>query len=252
MNVEFWVYILILASWPCVARAQDCGEVCQYDGFTELEPGPPFPRIEKNFSCRAIIERTLRPHKPPHKSPISVPKEQMAAYTMNHTATVMRWYFNEVMQSGTHHWTTSMCRAYATPKCIPKRLNYAEWGCALYKYLTKYRMLLAGKVIGVLGSQLPWIECKLLQLGVRQVWGQILGRYSMEQSFFGVKHTLFELIMGMHFRVMSSAEAQEKGKHAPIGVYPCGPPLHLDDIFCSVQYFNKLGKFHHISQGQLN
>ena len=178
--------LLSLCLPPTRAQEYQSSDYGQHVSYKYLEIDPlarPYPFLRKAVHCRPLMEQFLRPSAPPKSPPRRIPPPLLPQYTLNHTVQLRDWWYDSSDQAGSslpnHFWGPSACTKVlskaqaATLKkqkysiCVYRPVSYGEWGCDVLHFLAKHAEKLKGKVVVVLGSETPWIECQLLRLGAR-------------------------------------------------------------------------------------
>jgi len=155
------------------AVRQGCEELCNFGA--QGVPGKYFNEVRKQVDCEGLFSNTLNdaPAKmwPP---PRDIPTSMFDDFTLNGTATVQKWWF-EQQYSG-----QDMRNNIWTATDVNKQISLAREGKLsgtygiettrrLYRFIEKHADTVRGKRLFVIGSEKPWVEAILLQLGAEHV-----------------------------------------------------------------------------------
>ena len=105
--------------------------------------------------------------------PRAIPSNE---YSMNGQMAVLNWYFDSRVEAFTNVWSTDYIDGFLrrfTPENIRRGTHGTEtYGGAAALHLAaceKYRSAIEGKRIAVIGSETPWIEALLINMGATSV-----------------------------------------------------------------------------------
>jgi len=108
--------------------------------------------------------------------PKKIPEELKNEYTMNGEIPVFNWYFNCANGGTNLNWTNEYLQEYINGFSVNNILNqeeiYKPYSNCAYYFLytfTKYIQYIRNKNIAVVGSENPWIEAILVNLGAISV-----------------------------------------------------------------------------------
>lgn len=175
--------------------------------------------------------------------PKTIPEELINEYTMNREIPTFGWYFNCANGVGNLDWTNEFLQKYIDGFSINNILNQNEFykpyaNCAnyfLYTF-TKYNQHIHNKNIAVVGSENPWIEAILVNLGAKSVT-------TVEYNVPVCNHSIIKTISYENFCKSStkydSIVSYSSIEHSGLGRYgdslnPRGDIEAMDEIYKSL------------------
>ncbi|XP_013396849.1 uncharacterized protein LOC106163726 [Lingula anatina] len=144
-----------------------CGQICDYS--IRKKSGDHI--LRKDFNCRDIFFRLKHPSgqtfKPPLKNP---PPEMLQDFTQNGTLKLhIRYLDDSKKRNKTTFTSEDIKKLLKLDNDQIKMGSYGEDSDRFKKILYRYRDELKDKTGIVIGSQSPWLEVMLLNLGVKHV-----------------------------------------------------------------------------------
>ena len=116
--------------------------------------------------CTALYNKALETVNVTWPPPREPPRELTQDYTMGGKAALLSWYFEEQQNGGTgYDWNTRVIEEY---KALPNICGGYEQGhCDIM--FKKHRNLVFNYTGIVVGSQSPWVEAAMFNLGVKKI-----------------------------------------------------------------------------------
>jgi len=150
-----------------------CGKICSYD-WDSKESGKYYPLLHKAISCSVTFQRMARnPYPvvlpPPRRPPANLTRQ----FTLDGKCPIaVFWYFDESRGS---RQSAKRRRIHAKSfRALLRRDNVSNVNPyrdknVLKPALIKYRHLIEGKRVAVIGTRNPWAEAILVNLGANRV-----------------------------------------------------------------------------------
>ena len=197
-----------------LARAEllkSCGPVCNMD--TKGVQGKYFDFVKKTIDCKAIfspVPQSLTMHPPPLDPPADLQKDysmpgkqeisnQRKSYHRNdlHTDDQMKGTWSKAMIDAEVKIISEQryvdMTTVVTKKGLAKKGGYGESETKkLHEFFEKHRAEIQGHHCAVVGSQTPWIEALLLQVGAAKITTIEYGTIKSEHEQITTMHP-FEL-----------------------------------------------------------
>jgi len=162
-----------------------CGKICSYD-YDFLEKGKYYPLLHKHVNCPNTFYRmahspypVIQP--PPRKPPTSLLKN----FTIDGQCPItLFWYLDHrssVRNSNRQHFDAEKFRKLLELD-YKTNINVYHDNNVLKSALLKYKHIIQGKRVAVIGTQTPWAEAMLVNLGAQSVITIEYGKLSIEHE----------------------------------------------------------------------
>ena len=151
-----------------ITSSPPCGKICSYK-WDRKEDGKYYPLLYKAVNCTNTLYRMAHsPYaviRPPPRLP---PPELLSNFTIDGQCPVLRFRYydnsNEVLQT---RFEAKIFRKLLKLDSLTNINSYKE--NVLKLALNKYKYLIHGKRVAVVGTEVPWAEAMLLNLGATNV-----------------------------------------------------------------------------------
>ena len=212
-----------------------CGKTCSYE-WDSVEEGKYYPLLHKAVNCPNTFHRmAYSPYPvvlpPPRRPPTSLTAE----YTINGKCPISIRYINNSKKNATRrHYLTKLFNIYLRRDNVTNINSYRDKN-VVKPALIKYRRFIDGKRIAVIGTEIPWAEAMLVNLGASVT--------TIEYTNIKIQHervtTITPYLMAEHFingqaAPFDTAVTYSSLEHSGLGRY--GDPLSpFGDLEASAQ-----------------
>ncbi|XP_013396842.1 uncharacterized protein LOC106163720 [Lingula anatina] len=200
-----------------------CGQICNFSMHKRKED----PFLRKDFNCKDMFLRLKNPpgkvFKPPLKKP---PPELLLDFTQNGSMNLSSMYFDGSRQGPKVTFTPKQIKTLLTNDKDKNIGSYGAESNGFKQVLYRYKDQLKEKTGIVIGSQSPWLEVMLLNLGVKHVT-----TVDYNAVFFDHPQLSFELMSDLADKItknqsllMDFAASFSSLEHSGLGRY--GDPIN--------------------------
>ena len=150
-----------------IRSSPPCGKICSYEWDVQ-QSGKYYPLLYKVVNCSNIIYRmAYSPYRVTRPPPRRPPPNMLKNFTIDGQCPVSRyWYFDE-SRGNNSPFVMSISKYLVRDKFV--NINPYKDKNALKPALVKYRHLIRGKQVAVIGTRKPWAEAILLNLGANSI-----------------------------------------------------------------------------------
>jgi len=157
--------------WQTYSPAS-CGKICSYD-YDFLEKGKYYPLLHKSVNCPNTFYRMAHsPYPVIQPPPSNPPPSLLKNFTIDGKCPVTRfWYFDHRssgMKSNRTHFDAEKFRKLLELD-YKTNVNVYHDKNVLKPALLKYKHIIQGKHVAVIGTEIPWAEAMLVNLGAQSV-----------------------------------------------------------------------------------
>ena len=167
-------------SQSTIPSSPACGKICSYD-WDSMEKGKYYPLLHKAVDCSSTFHRMAHsPYPvvlpPPRHPPTNLTRQ----FTIDGKCPITHlWYFDE--SSGNEKFAQRRFDANSFRKLLARdrmtnlkfvnmlNVNSYKDENVLKPALIKHRRLIDGKRVAVIGTQIPWAEAMLVNLGASSI-----------------------------------------------------------------------------------
>ena len=156
-------------SKPSATSSPPCGKICSYE-WDSREEGKYYPLLYKIVNCSHALHRVAYNPNPVIRPPLRrPPRDLLQNYTMDGKCPLNSFrYFDESSPSKKRHFDAAMFRTLLERE---KKFNINTYRDknVLKPALIKYKYIIEGKRVAVIGTIKPWAEAMLVNLGASSV-----------------------------------------------------------------------------------
>jgi len=156
------------SSTPC----RECGQICSVE-FESKNKGHLYPLLRKKVNCDILMHRMsfcpFKVIKPPPRKP---PPDLLKNFTMNgHCVVGKPWYFDNSASASAAplRYPASSFSSLLARDRRGMSINHYHDKNRFRLTLKKYLYAIEGKHVAVVGTEKPWAEATVLNLGARKV-----------------------------------------------------------------------------------
>lgn len=153
-----------------LSSSPPCGKICSYE-WDAKEDGKYYPLLYKSVNCPNMFHRMAHtPYKvilpPPRRPPPHLKNE---SFTIDGQCPLAFWYFNNAAKVRVlRPWNATKFRDLLARDKMANINSYGDRN-VLKPALIKYKHITEGKHVAVVGTQIPWAEAMLLNLGAKSI-----------------------------------------------------------------------------------
>ena len=224
-------------------QCRDCGQICSTE-FYSIEAGHVYPLLRKKVNCDNIMHRmvfcpfmTIRP--PPRKPPPNLVKN----FTMDgHCGFGQPWYLDNSASSAPLRFAASSFNSLLTRDSRGKDINtYRDRG-KFKTALKRHLYAIKSKHLAVVGTEKPWAEAIVLNLGAEKVTTIEYRKLYIEHPRVSV-FTPFQyasMFLNRTAEIFDAVVSYSSIEHTGLGRYgdplmPYGDMEAVAQIWCSIK-----------------
>ena len=246
--VRIFVYIAVIRgvsvdSQRSLSPCRQCGQTCSME-FDSKEEGRLYPLLRKQVNCENIMHRmafcpfkTIRP--PPRKPPPKL----MRNYTMDgHCVFGGLWYVDNSAPSAKLSYNASRFNSLLTRDGRGVDVNPYHDKRKVKPALESYPSAIKGKHVAVIGTEVPWLEAIVLNLGADKVT-------TMEYRNLHIEHPRVSIVTPFQYAAsflnrtaenFDSVVSYSSIEHTGLGRYgdplmPYGDMEAIAQIWCAIK-----------------
>jgi len=157
-----------------VTDEDDCGQICSIQ-FSSQQPGRYYPLLSKHVDCPAIMRRMARqPAAPVIPAPFCPPADAISNFTQHGQCPLKSnvWYFDDSNSTSSKplYFSESTFQKLMAADLRGKVVSYYGDPYRLLKpTLARYRRHIRDGHVAVVGTEMPWAEAIMINLGAGRV-----------------------------------------------------------------------------------